>query len=60
MLSERVKAIFKEALIVSSVLATVAVFYYGFAVVERYRAMTKAHIEQSQALLELIYNQNEE
>jgi hypothetical protein len=47
----------KDALLVTAVFALISGAYFGFAVTERYRGFTKAHLEQTEALLELIQSQ---
>ncbi len=54
MLSGRFKAILKDVLLVSSVFALLTGSYYGFAVAERYRALTRAYIAQSEQLIEVL------
>ena len=54
MLSGRFKAVLKDVLLVSSVFALLTGSYFGFAVVERYRALTRAYIAQSEQLIEVL------
>ena len=54
MLSGRFKAILKDVLLVSAVFALLTGSYYGFAVIERYRALTRAYIAQSEQLIDIL------
>ena len=58
MLSDKAKSLLKDVLVVSSLFATLSGAYLGFAVAERYRALTQAHIAQSQEILRVLQAQN--
>lgn len=54
MLSEKFKAILKDVLLVGAVFAVLSGSYYGFAVAERYRALTQAYIAQSEQIIDVL------
>jgi hypothetical protein len=53
-MSARLKALLKDALLVSAVFATISGTYIGFAYAERYRALTAAYIAQSQEIIRIL------
>lgn len=54
MLSGRFVSLLKDMLLVSAVFLALSGAYYGLAVTERYRALTRAYIAQSEQLISLI------
>lgn len=54
MLSEKFKSALKDVLLVAGVFALLSGAYYSFAVAERYRALTRAYIAQSEQLIEVL------
>lgn len=53
-LSQAGKSVVKDILMVSLVFAALTGAYLGFAVAERYRALTAAYLVQSQQIMEII------
>jgi len=53
-MSAQLKAILKDVLLVGSVFAVLSGAYLGFAVAERYRALTAAYIAQSNELIQIL------
>jgi len=56
-MSDKLKSILKDVLLVGSVFAVLSGSYYGFAVAERYRALTRAYIVQSEQLISILNQQ---
>ncbi len=54
MLSDKAGKFFKDVLLVSGVFTLLSGAYFGFAVAERYRALTAAYITQSNELIKVI------
>ena len=50
-MSEKARSFFKDVLLVGGMFAALSGAYIGFAYAERYRALTGAHIVQSEQLL---------
>lgn len=57
MLSQKTRSFLKDVLLVAAVFATMTGTYFGFAVTERYRTLTKAYIVQSEYLVNILKNQ---
>jgi capsular polysaccharide biosynthesis protein len=57
LLSDKFKSLVKDVLLVSLVFVSISGAYYGFAVAERYRALTQAYIAQSEQLIKVLQNQ---
>lgn len=57
MLSEKAGKFLKDVLLVAGVFAVLSGSYFGFAVAERYRALTNAYLAQSEGLIQLINSQ---
>lgn len=53
-MSDKARSFFKDVLLVAAVFAALSGAYCGFAVAERYRALTQAYIAQSQELIKVI------
>lgn len=53
----RFRRVALDVLIVAAIFAFISVGYVGLGYAERYRAFTALHIQQSQALIELIQGQ---
>ena len=53
-MSDKARSFFKDILLVGAVFAALSGSYVGFAYAERYRALTKAYIQQSQAIIKII------
>lgn len=58
-MSDRLRQIMKDVLLVGSVFAVLSGSYYGFAVAERYRALTRAYVYQADQLATILNNQIE-
>jgi capsular polysaccharide biosynthesis protein len=54
MLQEKTRGFIKDVLLVSAVFATLSGAYLTFAVAERYRALTRAYIAQSEQLIQVL------
>lgn len=54
MLSQRARTFIKDVLLVGAVFAALSGAYFGFAVAERYRALTGAYIAQSEQLISIL------
>lgn len=57
-MSAKLKSILKDTLLVGAVFAVLSGAYIGFAYAERYRALTQAHIAQSNELIKILQQQN--
>jgi hypothetical protein len=58
MLSEKARQTAKDVLFVSLIFAAISGAYIGIAVAERYRALTRAYIVQSEQILEILQQQS--
>lgn len=58
-MSEKARSFFKDILLVGGVFAVLSGAYIGFAYAERYRALTRAYIVQSEQIAEILNKQIE-
>jgi len=58
MLSAKTRSVLKDIAVIGAVFASLSGAYFGFAVAERYRALTKAYISQSIELITILERQN--
>ncbi len=56
-MSEKARSFFKDFLLVGGVFAVLSGAYVGFAVAERYRALTEAYIVTSERLIVILNHQ---
>ena len=58
-MSEKARSFFKDILLVGMVFAVLSGAYVGFAYAERWRALTRAYITQSEQIATILRNQIE-
>jgi hypothetical protein len=56
-MSQKARQLFKDVLLVGAVFAALSGSYLGFAVAERYRALTNAYVAQSVELVRILQQQ---
>ena len=57
MLSQKARDWLKDVLRITLVFAAISGAYLGFGYAERYRALTRAYLVQSEALIQILNNQ---
>ena len=58
MLSAKTRYVLKDIAVIGAIFASMSGAYFGFAAVERYRALTQAYIAQSVQLIQILERQN--
>lgn len=56
-MSDKLRQILKDSLLVAAVFAAISGAYIGFAYAERYRALTAAYIKQSEQIIAILQRQ---
>lgn len=56
-MSNKLRQVLKDVLLVAAVFAAISGAYYGFAVVERYRGLTRAYLKQAEQISQILQRQ---